>query len=81
MLSNLGSLFSEQAVPIGGGSSSIQRMLARHLEYQRSRMQAGEISESTYEGHAKSGRHFMKWFFNHGFKKLSDIKRASLLGS
>ena len=81
MLSNLGSLFSEQAVPRGGGSSSIQRMLARHLEYQRSRMQAGEISESTYEGYAKSGRHFMKWFSNHGFKKLSDIKRGSLLGS
>ena len=42
-------------------------------------MQAGEISESTYEGYAKSGRHFMKWFSNHGFKKLSDIKRGSLL--
>lgn len=78
VLQNLGTLFQEQAVSRGGGNTSIQRHLVKHVEWQRQRFQAGFIAESTYEGYAKSGRHFMKWFSIHGFKKLADIKRNSL---
>lgn len=79
VLSNLGDLFGVKSEPRGGGSSSIQRLLADHLEWQRSRMRAGAIAESTYEGYGKSCRHFMRWFALHGFKKIGDIKRSSLL--
>ena len=78
VLTNLPTLFQEKVTPRGGGNSSIQRLLADHVEWQRKRYEAGFIAESTYEGYAKSGRHFMRWFPAHGYKKLGDIKRNSL---
>ena len=79
VLQNLGTLFQEEVVSRGGGNTSIQRHLVKHVEWQRRRFKAGFIAESTYEGYAKSGRHFMKWFAIHGYKKLADIQRNSLV--
>lgn len=79
ILTNLGQLFPEKTTPRGGGNNSITRLIVRHVEWQSKRHQAGFISESSYQGYAKSGRHFIKWFPLHGFKKLADIKRNSLV--
>ena len=79
VMSNLSSLFSLETTSRGGGANSIKRLLSRHVEYLRQRLQAGEISSSTFEGYSKCSRGFTKWFELNGFKKLGDINRTSLL--
>jgi len=78
ILQNLPNLFQEKVTPRGGGNSSIQRLLADHVGWQRKRHDAGFIAEATYGGYAKSGRHFMKWFASHGYKRIRHIKSNSL---
>ena len=78
VMENLGALFQVETVQRGGGSNSITRLLSVHIEFLRKRHLAGEISESTFIVYEKLTRHFTKWFPSHGFKKLGDIKRASL---
>tara|TARA_R110002012_G_scaffold83478_1_gene210074 strand:+ start:1809 stop:3023 length:1215 start_codon:yes stop_codon:yes gene_type:complete len=79
VLTHIQDLFAVTATPRGGGANSIQRMIVKHLEHIRSRYEAGEIADSTYQGYAKVGRHFIKWLPINGYKKLSDIKRSSLM--
>ena len=62
VLANLQDLFQAQPTERGGGRTSIKRALVNHLEWQRERRDAGFISESTYEGYAKTTRHLLKWF-------------------
>jgi len=79
VMANLGTLFSLEATPRGGGNNSIKRLLSRHVEFIRQRQQAGEISESTLNGYAKCSRHFTKWFAIQGYEKLGDIDRTTLM--
>lgn len=78
-MANLGTLFSLEATPRGGGNNSVKRLLSRHVEFIRQRQQAGEISESTFVGYAKCSRHFTRWFTIQGFERLSDIDRTTLM--
>ena len=78
VLDNLGDLFATKAAPRGAGNNSIKKHLSQHIEWQRSRMEAGSIAAATFEGYSKSYRHFLKWFPAHGYKRLTDIKRTSL---
>ena len=79
LMENLEELFTSTPKEQGGTRSSIKRVLSQHLEWQRERYQAGFISESSYEGYAKTTRHLIKWFEKNGYKRLSDIQRSSLL--
>ena len=78
LMANFQELMGAIQTPRGGGNSSIQRLIAQHLEFLGQRQKAGEIAASTLKGYCKCGRHFLKWFSTHGFSKLGDIKRTSL---
>ena len=78
VLTNLQELFALKPAPRGGGNNSVKRHLVEHLEFLRKRTEAGEISQSTFEVYTVVTRHFLKWFDENGYKKLSDIKRTSL---
>ena len=79
VLSNMASLFTEKAEQRGGGANSIQRLLVEHIEHQRKRHKAGEISEATLVVYERQTAHFIKWFTANKFKRLADIKRTSLM--
>jgi len=79
LMENLQELMSARPTPRGGGNNSILRLLSKHLDFLIQRKDAGEISQGTLDGYAKSSRHFMKWMPLNGYRKLSDIQRSSLL--
>lgn len=79
LMENFQELMGAFATPRGGGNNSITRLISRHLDYLHQRHKAGEITESTLTGYNKCGRHFIGWFASHGYKKLGDIQRSSLV--
>ncbi len=77
-IQNLAELFQLKPSQRGGGTNSIRRHIIDHLEYQRKRLDAQEISEATFICYDKNARHFIRWFADNGYKRLADIKRTSL---
>ena len=78
-LENLATLFQVEAAARGGGTNSISRLLTNHLEFLRKRKISEEIAPATFLVYEKAVRHFQNWFRSHGYKRLGDIKRTSLL--
>jgi len=78
VMENLAQLFQQKATPRGGGNTSIVRLLATHLDYHQRRRDADEISDSTFVAYNALARHFIRWFPDNGYKRLTDIKRTSL---
>lgn len=78
-LENLSDLFQIQPTERGGGTNSVRKLLTRYIEYQRTRLEAGEIAKATFTCYEGISSHFMKWLPENGYKKIADIKRASFI--
>lgn len=75
---NLATLMHAQPDQRPSGMTSVRRLLRDHMLYHEERLDAGIITESTFDAYKKIYRHFDRWFPEQGYLRLKDIKRTSL---